>query len=301
MYTNEAIAHLPISVEHLDPTYLYWALRSVPLTGGADRAAMGSTLNKSKLAKIRFPLPPLEEQKRIAAILDKADELQGKRRAAIAHLDSLTQAIFLDMFGDPDSADSVWPIAPLADLISPDDRVNYGVVQPGPAVGDGVPMVRVSDFTGGTIRHGDIKQISSEIESKYRRSRLRGDEVLLSCVGTIGEVAVATIAERGFNIARAVTRIPTGESLRAQYLAHLLRTKSLQRRLTSELRTVAQPTLNIKQIKELSVPLPPIEMQQTFEAAAAHSARVARLLLDAESCSRDLAASLQVRAFRGEL
>jgi type I restriction enzyme S subunit len=101
MYTNEAIAHLPISVDHLDPTYLFWVLRTVPLTDGADRAAMGSTLNKSKLANIRFPLPPLEEQKRIAAILDKADELQAKRRAAVAHLDLLTQAVFAETFGDP--------------------------------------------------------------------------------------------------------------------------------------------------------------------------------------------------------
>ena len=82
MFTNEAIAHLPITDPRLDRDYLYWTLKTIPSTGGADRAAMGATLNKSKLKQIEVPLPPLEEQKRIAAILDAADNLRTKRRQA---------------------------------------------------------------------------------------------------------------------------------------------------------------------------------------------------------------------------
>ena len=117
MFTNEAIAHLPIVDSRVERDYLYWALRTVPLSAEADRAAMGATLNKAKLKKIPIPLPPIEEQRRIAAILDAADALRAKRRQALAKLDTLTQAIFIDMFGDPVTNPKGLPSQKLGDLV----------------------------------------------------------------------------------------------------------------------------------------------------------------------------------------
>jgi len=105
--------------ERVDPGYLahffdtsdYWRQIKSKAQGAAQEG-----VNASKLATLEIPLPPLDEQKRIAAILDKADQLRQKRRQAIALLDSLTQSIFLEMFGDPVSNPKAWNRQALADV-----------------------------------------------------------------------------------------------------------------------------------------------------------------------------------------
>ena len=111
LFTNEAIAALHV-LDHdvADRDYLYWALGSIDYDRLVDRAAKGKTLNKAKLKILKIPLPPLAEQKRIAAILDAADALRAKRREALAQLDTLLQSTFLDMFGDPVTNPMGWEI-----------------------------------------------------------------------------------------------------------------------------------------------------------------------------------------------
>jgi type I restriction enzyme, S subunit len=110
-----------------------------------------SNLSLSQLGNLKVPLPPLPEQRRIAEILDKADALRAKRRAALAQLDTLTQSIFLDMFGDPAANPKGFPTKPLASLIRDDDTINYGVVQPGENFDNGVALVRVGDLLDGRV------------------------------------------------------------------------------------------------------------------------------------------------------
>ena len=111
LFTNEAIAALHV-LDHdvADRDYLYWALGSIDYDRLVDRAAKGKTLNKAKLKILKIPLPPLAEQKRIAAILDAADAVRAKRREALAQLDTLLQSTFLDMFGDPVTNPMGWEI-----------------------------------------------------------------------------------------------------------------------------------------------------------------------------------------------
>src|SRR5436853_209529 len=98
----------------------------------------------------------------------------------------------------------------------------------------------------------------------HRRSRLRGDEVLVSCVGSTGVIALADESVKNFNIARAVARIPLAETTNRLFMAAYLKTDFVQRHFTTELRTVSQPTLNIKQLSETLVRLPPLDLQQEF-------------------------------------
>jgi type I restriction enzyme S subunit len=302
LFTNEAIAALPIRDRaKVDAGYLSWALRSLDLTAGLDRAAKGLTLNKAKLVDLDVPLPPLVEQRRIAAILDQADALRAKRRAALAQLDEMARAIFVEMFGASIDGFRRWPMRPLADLVADGDNINYGVIQPGDEFDDGVPLVRVGDLVGGSVHHAELKRIDPEIEAAYRRSRLVGDEILVSCVGSIGVVALATSREIGFNIARAVARVRVGHSVRREFVAAFLQTDHVQEYFRRELRTVSQPTLNIKQLGETIVPIPPKELQAEFirrlEGAQAATNRMQQSEMELDA----LFSSLQHRAFRGEL
>jgi type I restriction enzyme S subunit len=130
---------------------------------------------------------------------------------------------------------------------------------------------------------------------------LRGDEILVSCVGSIGVVALADESVKGFNIARAVARIPLGSDVRREFIAEALKTQAIQRYFTSELRTVSQPTLNIKQLSETLVPIPPEALQKSFEKKI-ESLRALKKASQASLLNLDvLFTSLQHRAFHGEL
>lgn len=285
----------------IDMNYLEHLLRggidlSIAITGAAQ-----PQITRQSLAPIKAKFPPLPEQRRIAAILDQADTLRAKRREALAQLDGLTQSIFIEMFGDPAENPLGFPVKQLSELIATGDTINYGVVQPGDDVDEGIPLVRVGDLIGGRVQHEAIKRIEPSIESAYKRSRLVGDEILVSCVGSIGVVALATEGEKGFNIARAVARIRLSPAISRAFMAAQLGTASIQRYFTQELRTVSQPTLNIKQLAETRVIAPPIELQNQF---AARIEALDDLVTTTRSAGQHLDAlfsSLQHRAFRGEL
>ena len=290
--------------DKVDAGYLAQFFKTPNYRRTISSLAAGANINNLKsehLDDMLVPLPPLPEQRRIAAILDQADALRAKRREALAQLDSLMQSIFIEMFGDPSRNPKSWPETALAKLVREDDTINYGVVQPGDALDEGVPLVRVGDLVDGEFSSAKLKRIDPIIESAYRRSRLRGDEILVSCVGSIGVTVLATPDMKGFNIARAVARIPLAEGMNRVFVASCLKTDAVQNYFTGELRTVAQPTLNIKQIAETKVFSPPLALQETF-ATRIQAVESLKTIQRAALAELDaLFASLQHRAFSGSL
>lgn len=259
-------------------------------------------VNSSKLKELVVPLPPIEDQKRIAAILDQADSLRRLRQRAIDRLNSLGQAIFYEMFGDQTVTSVSWPIVKLGDVVRPGDKINYGVVQPGDDVESGVPLVRVGDLFADHIDPKTLKQIDPTIEKNYKRSRLVGDEILIGCVGSIGSVAVAHPGLQGANIARAVARIPVDQSVAVRdFVVEQIRSPFVQRYFHAETRTVAQPTLNIGLITSAPIILPPIAEQEKFSQIMAAARAIHKKFISHANIEATLFSSLQHRAFRGEL
>jgi type I restriction enzyme S subunit len=258
-------------------------------------------ISKSKFEKLEVPVPPLSKQHQIADVLDLAEALRAKRRAALAQLDAINQAIFIDLFGDPATNPKGWPTKPLASLIRHDDTINYGVVQPGDDNDNGIPFVRVGDLVEGRVSHLSLKRISSTIEESYKRSRLSGDEILVSCVGSIGVVALADESVKNFNIARAVARIPLEETTNRVFMVEFLKTDFVQRYFVNELRTVSQPTLNIKQLSQTTVVLPPLSLQNDFANSIAVVERLKNSYHESLTKMDELFATLQWQVFQGEL
>lgn len=288
------------------PPYVSWVLNYCPLVLHQivlkSRGAIMAGFNTTLLKELRVPLPPVEEQRRIAAILDQAEAARTKGYHALSKLDSLPRSLFLDMFGRPENREWMRGTVRLRCLVRDGDTINYGVVQPGEHVVGGVPLVRVGDFVQDVSLHR-LKHIAPEIEAAYKRSRLQGDEILLSCVGhTIGKLALCTPAMKGMNIARAVARLPVDPSrVDRVFLAEYLRTNLVQNFLRSEIRTVAQPTLNIGQIAGIPISLPPLSFQHEFSARVAVIERMKVVQRKSLAKLDALFASLQHRAFRGEL
>lgn len=149
-----------------------------------------------------------------------------------------------------------WSYIPLEQLAQK-NSVTYGVVQPGSHCESGVPIVRVNNFTDGRIELADVMRIAPEIESKYGRTRLEGGEVLLTVVGSVGQVAVVPEQLKGFNVARAVAVIHPTHEVEPQWLALCLRSPLSQHLLTSRANTTVQTTINLKDLRALPVPIPP--------------------------------------------
>lgn len=301
--TNQAIVGvIPKNHNYFDIRFLEYCL--MEKTKDLERKARGvaqNNINGSVLKQTQIPLPPLEEQKRIAGILDAADALRAKRRESIALLDDLLQSSFLDMFGDPVTNPMGWDQVQLAELLEKGDKINYGVVQPGDDFNGGLPLIRVGDFIAGTLDFSDLKLIDPQIEMKYRRSRLNGRELLVSCVGSIGTVCKVPKEAAGFNIARAVARVPLDSHISRDFMVYCLRSSAVQRHFNKETRTVSQPTLNIGMIKSAIVIQPPLNLQKRF-AAIVESVEKQKVRLRTQLTELDdLFTSLQQRAFRGEL
>lgn len=186
------VNHLAALIPHVaeESAFLVRVLRRFSPTSLIKDAAYPSIrLGDIENMKVLAPADS-NERRRIAEILDKADGLRAMRRAALAQFDTLTQSIFLDMFGDPATNPKRFPTKPLASLVRDDDTINYGVVQPGDDLDEGIPLVRVGDLVEGKVRHSDLKRIAPSIEATYKRSRLRGDE-LVRILDTVRAMAIA--------------------------------------------------------------------------------------------------------------
>ena len=130
---NQRVCRISPRDTHLDRRYLYHFLpQALMEIWHATPFATVKHLSVKAIREIALPLPPLDEQRRIAAILDKADELRTKRRQALAQLALLPQSIFMDMFGDPITNDSRLPVEELQALLDKTRPLTYGILMPGP-------------------------------------------------------------------------------------------------------------------------------------------------------------------------
>jgi len=152
---------------------------------------------------------------------------------------------------------SEWTTMPLSDLVEDGRGISYGIVQPGADVPDGVPIIRVKDIRNGQIDSRNPLRVSPEIEAAYSRTRLKGGELLLTLVGTVGESAVAPASLAEWNTARAVAVIPVKNEVGAYWVRLAIQSPEIKARIDSRLNTTVQATLNLKDVAELPIILPP--------------------------------------------
>ena len=170
-----------------------------------------------------------------------------------------------------------WAFVPLESCAVP-GSISYGVVQPGSPVTDGVPIIRVNNFTGARLDLSDVMHVAPEVEAKHRRTRLSGGEVLLTLVGSVGQVAEVPMACAGFNVARAVGVIKPTNGIDAKWIAICLRSPLSQQLLSTRANTTVQTTINLKDVRALPIPIPPLaERLQIAEFISALDDRIALL------------------------
>ena len=301
MYTNEAIASLTELDSQVDINYLYWALQHIDLLENADRAAMGKTLNKAKLSEVKIPLPPLAEQRRIASILDQADELRQKRQQAIEKLDQLLQATFIDMFGDPNTYQNRFPIKSLKQVCTKITDGEHGTVQ---RLESGKLYLMARNITKNmTLDMTEVSYISEEDHQRiYKRCSPESGDLMIVCVGaTIGKLCL--VPDMGeFSLARSVALLkPDINSVISQYLLYLLASDYIQQKILNSRNTAAQAGLYLGKLSIIEVPVPPKELQEKWSKIALSIEDQKQNLYKQLDMQNQLFSSLQNQAFSGTL
>ena len=255
-----------------------------------------ATVGRESLLGLRIPLPPLPEQRRIADVLDRAEALRAKRRAALALLDTLTQSIFLDMFGDPVANPKGWPLNRLSELGSLDRGVSTNRPRNVPELlGGPYPLVQTGEVTNceGYVR---------EYHSTYSEIGIKQSK--LWPAGTLCITIAANIARTGILTFPAcfpdsIVGFKSVEPSTVEYVRVWL--SFLQKRLEDAAPESAQKNINLGLLRELQTPTPPLPLQKDFarRVAAVEQLRSAQRASLAKL--DELFASLQHRAFRGEL
>ena len=269
-----------------------------------DRAAMGQTLNKAKLKEIKIPLPPLSEQKRIAEILDKADELRQKRQQSIEKLDELLQTTFIDMFGDPVTNPNKHKTDILANYVLKDFQ--NGLYKPASFYGSGTPILRIDGYRNGDIiNESNFKRLElepSEIE-KYKLTKM---DLVINRVNSpeyLGKIALFmddredTVFES--NMMRFSIR---QELLNVYYLIFLFKQRYISNQIATKRKdAVNQSSINQQDVKSLILNVPNTKLQNKWAELYQSCNMQKKILTSQLNQQENLFKSLQQRAFNGEL
>ncbi len=157
-----------------------------------------------------------------------------------------------------------WPEVPLSDLTEPDTPVTYGVVKPGPEDPDGVLFIRGGDIADGRVLVERLRTITRGVSEQYRRTQLRGGEIVVSLVGNPGQVAIVPAALRGANIARQAGLVRLRSDVDTRFVKYFLGSRFGQEALGAHSLGSVQQVINLRDLKTVRVPVPPLFEQRAI-------------------------------------
>lgn len=149
-----------------------------------------------------------------------------------------------------------WEIVPFEELLRDKKSIAVGVMYPGAETPGGIPLIKVGDIKQGSIPAKPSYCISPETNEEYRRSQLEGDELLITLVGTPGECVVVEPHMAGWNPARAIAVARLRDPSLRVFLKTILESSAGKHLIDAVLNTTVQKTLNLKDIKQIPIPLP---------------------------------------------
>lgn len=291
--------------ERLDADFFRHFMQSQLLEIEAlGRHALVNNVSVADLKKIEVPLPPLPGQRRIAAILDKADALRAKRREAIAKLDQLLQSVFLEMFGDPATNPKRWPAVTVAEIAEVQGGLQFSASRK--AIPNSVPYLRVANVQRGFLDLTEIKEMGATI-AEVQRIRLKaGDILVVEGHGNPDEIGRCAIWDGSISECihqNHLIRVRANpEIVTPSFLESYLNSDVGSRWLKGSARTTSGlNTISVKKVRETQVLLPPLALQQRWDAFVLSVAARRSVALLAAFKNTSLFEALQAQAFSGNL
>lgn len=288
--------------------YLFRFLESK--AGYIEAQGQGATVKGIKLEVLRglsVPTPPLAEQKRIAAILDKADQLRQKRQQAIALADEFLRSVFLDMFGDPVTNPKGWEVRPLGVLLANIDSGCSPKCHPEPAENDQWGILKLGAVTQGVYKERENKALPQNEKPRAEFEVKKGD-LLFTRKNTYELVAATAFVHKTRDkllLPDLIFRLklPSDSLVKAEYLWATLSHPGKRKRVQSLAGGAAgsMPNISKANLKTVEIPVPPMELQQQFQSILSkhyQSQEKVRMRDEQTDC---LFNSLSQKAFASEL
>ncbi|GAB5390152.1 MAG: restriction endonuclease subunit S [Alphaproteobacteria bacterium] len=300
--TNQAVCHIVPDETSCSQRYLFHYLRAQrPAIISLGSGGAQPNISQKIIRELKIPLPPLAEQERIAGILDQAEQLRRLRRRALDRLNTLTQSIFHEMFGDPADNRHDFPICQIGDML---EDVRYGSSKKANTDGHGLPILRMGNITyEGRIDLTDLKHLELN-DKELPKHTVQSGDLLFNRTNSkelVGKTAVfdqpETMAFAGYLI-----RARTNKDGNPHYISGYLNSahgKATLRNMCNNI--VGMANINAKKFQGVKILVPPIELQQVYAARIAGMRDVEAQFLKQNREADTLFASLQQRAFAGEL
>jgi type I restriction enzyme, S subunit len=287
---------------NLDPEYLLFFLisRRERLESQASGATVkGITLDSVK--ELQIPLPPLEEQKRIAKIARKCDRIRRTRRYTQQLSDTYLQSVFLEMFGDPARNPKGWDIKPLGDFLSFITSGGRGWAEYYSS--SGARFIRSLDVQMNHISDSEVVYVQPPAGAEAERTKVKENDVLLTITGSrIGRVAPVPKVLEDAHISQHVAILRLRGDINPFYLSIFLSQKQGgQEQITKMQYGQTKPGLNFDQIKKFKIPVPPLSSQEKFIQIVQKYDRIRTQQREAARQAEHLFQTTLHRAFSGEL
>ena len=291
------VSHLAAVVpsDQLNSSYLrHWFLAHPPSRLINDSAY--PSIRLPAIAALTLPLPPLSEQRHIAALLDKADAIRSNRRESLQLLDELLRSAFLEIFGDPVRNERGWETKRLFEIAD----VDRGQFTPRPRndprfYGGDHPFIQTGDLTGSGGILQEWRQTLNELGTSVSR-RFPAGSIAIAIAANIGDTAIVRFA---FYCPDSVVGIVVKEnSIAVEFLEYALR--CLRPSLESRAPMTAQRNINLQVLRPLSIPIPPAPLQARFTDTHRRIYDLADGFLQSQAASESLHASLAQRLFAGK-
>ena len=261
MYCNQGFKNL-ICSNRIYNRYLYHFLKnSTEYLNSLGRGATFKEISKRIVENIEIPLPTLDEQCRIAAVLDKVSGLIAKRREQLDKLDELVKARFVEMFGDETEFDR-WPSCTIGDVA---DICVGVVIKPTQYYADqGIPAFRSLNIGEMRVKDGDWVYFTKEGHQKNQKSVVRKNDVLVVRSGAPGTACVATEKYDGYNAVDIIIAHPDNTKVDSTFLAAFTNMPHGMNQIRGRTGGAAQQHFNVGGYKTLRLIMPPMDQQQKF-------------------------------------
>ena len=261
---------------------------------GANYPAVSDKIIKQS----KIPLPPLAEQQKIAAILDAADSLRQKDQQLVERYTALSQSLFLEMFGDPETNSKRMDEKPFSEVLN---LITYGLTVRPEYIESGIPLISAREIRTGKINFETAPKISKfDFEKLSDKAKPTNNDILFSKTGSIGHCALVQ-TKLDFAISQNAARLSFNNTVKPVYALNYLKTTYIQQLSQSRAKGNAVKDLQLGDMKKFKFIVPPITLQNQFtEIIQLIEAQKQQAQLSLAK-SEALFNSLLQRAFTGEL
>lgn len=273
--TDETIIHgmnllrLKARRDVINPAYARYCFYGSPFRRQVRKITKKSVNQASfavkDLKQIKIDVPSLSEQEQIVEVLDKLQKIIEIRSNELSTLDNLIKARFVELFGDAVDNPMGWEKKQLQEIVTDDCTISYGIVQTGNDQEEGVPVFRPVDIVNRIPKLEELKRTTEEISNKYKRTILKGHEMLITVRANIADTCIVGKEFKGCNVGRGIVPIRTQENIMVlEFLKYLMDSKHLNDDIKSKAKGITLIQLNMEDLREVELIVPPIEQQKAF-------------------------------------